>query len=236
MDLLAKDIILSFCPAAVRRDQDFGSTVRVKQAAAVTGFFGILIFGALQVVRYRHFLVVRLGQFAPVIAGSSEAVQSAGFFVITLEFLMQPLSLLLTYFFLEGWVRAISAALFDEPLPSLPVFLGFTAFSGLKQKKKRRQVANLPPDTIDVLDGERLCIASCQSKSGWNATVTISIRGEWYELDHEEQGRAPHAYVYILKRASMGRVLRGFQAYDPDSAVQLNKEHAGAGIDDGHGE
>ena len=223
MHLLWKDIILSFCPAAARRNQDFGSTVRVNQVAAVTGFLEVLIFGALQVVRYRHFLAMRLEQFAPVIAGRSEAVQSAGFFVITLEFLMQPLSLLLTYFFLEGWVRAISAALFDEPLPSLPVFLGFTAFSGLKQKKAQRQAASYPPDIMEVLDGERLCIASCQSKSGWNATVTISIRGEWYELDHEQQGRAPHAYVYILRRASMGRVLRGFQEYDPDSAVQLNE-------------
>src|SRR5947209_8483562 len=227
MNLLVRDVLLSFCPAAARRNQEFGSTVRVTRAAGIAGLLQMVFFAVVQMVRYRHFLALRLEQFAPVVRGSSEAIQSAGLVVVTLEFLIQPLSLLFTYFLLEGCVRAISAVLFEEALPSLSVFLGFASIAAFRQKKLDRQMASLPADTLELLEGERLRIASCRPKPGWNATITVTVRGHWYELEREEQGRPPHSYVYILTRASMGRVLRGFQEYDANSAVPLDMQQDG---------
>src|SRR5438270_13071528 len=91
MNLLLKDVLLSFCPAAARRNQEFGSTVRITRAAGIAGLLQVVFFAVVQMVRYRHFLALRREQFAPVVRGCSAAIQSAGLVVLSLEFLIQAL-------------------------------------------------------------------------------------------------------------------------------------------------
>jgi len=223
---LVRDALLSFCPAGMRNIFKPGSTVDVNRAAFIIGIFQAVAVGIFQVARYKSFVVLRLQQFAPVVRGSSEAVQTAGLLVVTLEFLIQPWSLLLNYFFLEGLVRMLSAGVFEEPLCSLPMFLGFRFTTFVRRKRAERQVAPAIPDSLEILDEERLRIASCSPKPGWNATVTVGVRGTWYEVEKTQQALPPRRFVYTLRRCPIGRVLRAYQEYDAESALALSSASA----------
>jgi hypothetical protein len=41
----------------------------------------------------------------------------------------------------------------------------------------------------------------------------------WFEVEREEAAAASYPLVYILRPASPGKILRGYEEYDTDSAV-----------------
>jgi hypothetical protein len=68
----------------------------------------------------------------------------------------------------------------------------------------------------------RLRIESNRTKSGWNTSITIGINGQWFEVEREEHGTVLRPFIYILRPASSGKILRGYQEYDSSSALGLN--------------
>ena len=38
--------------------------------------------------------------------------------------------------------------------------------------------------------------------------------GQWFEVEREEQAQPPRPYVYVLRPAPTGKILRGYQEYD----------------------
>jgi hypothetical protein len=128
------------------------------------------------------------------------------------------------YLAFEGFIRFAGGVAASEVVPSLPVVLAFKVNACVRGRRERREVRHLAttPDSFEVLpDGERLRIASASPKPNWNASIIISVEGECYEVEREECAVPPRAYIYILRRAPIGKAMRGYEEYDRAAAVTL---------------
>ncbi|HJX82883.1 MAG TPA: hypothetical protein VJ723_00920, partial [Candidatus Angelobacter sp.] len=54
-------------------------------------------------------------------------------------------------------------------------------------------------------------------KSSWTPNLTIGVHGEWYEVEREETGASPRVCVYVLRRAPIGKILRAYEEYIPET-------------------
>jgi hypothetical protein len=218
---LLRDVLLSFCPAEVRRTRRPASTARVVDATIVTGILQALIFAVLIVVHFKSFMLLRSQQLGKVMSHAAPEVQAGANIILTLDFLINPVSMLLIYFTLEGFLRFLSGLFFAEVLPSGPAFLVFKLF-GHRRPAPAPQIA----DTFEMLlDGDRLRIASAQPKTTWNSTITIDIGGQWYEVENAENGMPPREHVYILRPAPMGKILRKYEEYIPPDLQPPSNEN-----------
>jgi len=152
-----------------------------------------------------------------------EWVQSGTAVIITFEFFLYPLSILLLYFLFEGLARFLAGLITSEVVPSLPAVLVFKSIALLERKRTRDELSELPLDRFERLPGDKIRITSAQAKAGWNASVTISIDGRWYELEAEERASGQLSYVYLLRPAPIGKILRRIEHYQIPSAVKTNE-------------
>ncbi|SRR5258708_7172401 len=221
LDLL-RDIALSFCPASVRSVHRPLSSLRVLRSSTLTGIFQIPLCLWLLFLGFRPFLLSRQEQFGAAIGPANLTTQGWFVGILFVEYvLFHPLALLLLYLSFEGIVRFVGGLAASEVVPSFPVFLIFKIKAIWARRQERRRLAPLAliPDVLEVLaNGERLRIAATLPKTWWNASLTIGIRGEWYELEREERGAPPRTYVYFLRRAPGGKILRGYEEYDVAAA------------------
>jgi hypothetical protein len=222
MQSFLRDFFLSYCPAATRRRLRPSSTLTVLRAATWSGLAQSLLAGLLFLIRLKAYFVLRAHQLGPYIAGKSDAVQAGATVVVVLEYLLHPLGFFLVYLTIEGLIRFIGGLITSEIVPSLLVFLGVRAADSWTRLQERRRAAPPLPDTLDYLSDGHVRIASQAAKPGWNASITIGLNGQWMEVEREEQGLAPRSFVYILRPASTGRILRGYQEYDVGSALADN--------------
>jgi len=75
---------------------------------------------------------------------------------------------------------------------------------------------------VEVLSGgERLRIAASLAKTKWNPSLTIGIQGEWYEVEKSEEAPPPRSFVYVLRRAPVGKVLRAYEEYELPAATKV---------------
>jgi hypothetical protein len=221
MPELLWDIALSFCPAAARSTYRPHSTQRVLQAATLTGILQTVVCAWLLFSGYRALLALRLAKYGNVLERGNETTQAWFLVVFFIEYvLFHPFALLLLYLALEGSVRFVSGVCLSEVVPSLPVVLAFKATALIRRNQTQRKLAPLAaiPDAYEVLaDGKHLRIASALAKATWTANLTIGIHGEWYEVEREETGAPPRVYVYVLRRAPIGKILRGYEEYFPET-------------------
>lgn len=226
MTELLRDIALSFCPAAARNTYRPHSTSRVLLAAILTGVLQTLLCAWLLFSGYRALLALRVAKYGNILERGNETTQVWFLVVFFIEYvLFHPFALLLLYLTLEGCVRFVSGVCLSEVVPSLPVVLAFKATALIRRNQTQRKLAPLAaiPDVFEVLaDGERLRIASALAKSTWTANLTIGIHGEWYEVEREETGAPPRVHVYVLRRAPIGKILRGYEEYDPSQASEMH--------------
>jgi hypothetical protein len=220
---LIRDIGLSFCPAWVRTLYRPHSPLTVVRGASLTGAFQTYICSRWFWSGFIAFLSMRGQQYGSAL--QHENVSTQGWFTIVFffEYLMfHPLGLLLFYLSLEGFTRFIAGLCLSEVVPSLPIVLAFTIKRYVEYRKTqgKLQVLAAVPDSLEVLaDGERLRIAASCAKTAWNASITIGVGGQWYEVEREEKGTPPREHVYLLRLAPAGKILRGYEEYDPAIAV-----------------
>ena len=226
MSDLLRDCLLSFCPSSVRIVARPGSTARVTAFAIWTGLAQFLGFSLWLSLRYRTFILARLAQWAPHLVGTSETVQSTALIISTLEFLIYPASLVLLYFALEGLARFAAGLISAEVVPSLPVFVAFRVIEKRRQRLEARRLASLPADIVEFLTEGRIRIASARFRPAWKSTITIGIRGEFYEIENKEPGYPGRRFVFVLKPAAIGRALRAYEEYDLDAATVRDKSVA----------
>jgi hypothetical protein len=218
---LLRDIALASCPAAVRNTRRPQSTSRVLLASTLTGLLQIFLCSWWLFSGFRTLLSLRLEKYGHVLQRGNETTQAWFVLVFFFEYvLFRPLALLLLYLALEGFVRFAGGLCFSDVVPSLPVVLVFKTNALIRRRQARRKLAPLTaiPDTFEALaNGERLRIAAALAKPGWTASLTIGIRGEWYEVEREETGTPPRVYVYVLRRAPIGKILRAYEEYFPET-------------------
>jgi len=168
------------------------------------------------IAQFENYFAARSQQMAPHMDG----VNSTGSAVITalvvLEYLLHPLSLLLLYIALEGAVRLIGSLITAEVVPSLFVFLLFKISATSRSIRRHRPSV---ADILERLPDSRIRISSAEPKAGWSSSVTIGIDGQWFEVEHTERVQPPRPYVYVLRPAPPGKVLRGYQEYS-DAALE----------------
>lgn len=221
---LLRDIGLSFAPASVRSVHRPHSSLRVVQAATLTGALQAFLCWRWFLSGCVAFLSLRSRQLGSAFQHQNGSTQAWFIGVFSLEYvLFHPLGLFLLYLSVEGFIRFVSGLFVSETVPSLPVVLAFKIKTYAQRKKEERDLLPLAsiPDSFEALpDGERVRIAASRAKLKWNASLTIGIEGEWYEVEREERGPLPRPYVYVLKRASIGKILRAYEEYDPPAAVK----------------
>jgi hypothetical protein len=147
--------------------------------------------------------------------GTAEWVQSGVAVITTIEFFLYPLSLLLAFFVIEGFVRFAAALISSEVVPSLPVVLGYNIIAAFEKRKALARLRSLPQDQFELLPGERIRISSPHAKLSWTPTTTITISDRWYEVEAEMPSTSPLEWVYLLRPAPAGKILRRLERYDP---------------------
>jgi hypothetical protein len=218
---LLRDLLLSFCPAGLRRIYPPESPLRMLRAATWGGLAEFFLASLALVFGFQRYFVLRAQQMAPQVTGTTEVLQTGIAMIVIFEYLIHPLSLLLLYLAIEGLVRFFAGITTGEPLPNLGVALAFkiTQWVAMGKDKQRRQSASLVPDLVETLPGGRIRIACARARSNWNASITLGLHGEWFEVEREEQGPPPRSFVYLLRPAPLGKILRGYEEYDAASAL-----------------
>lgn len=209
-----RDALLSFFPEAFRRKHRPYSSSSLIRAATVLGLIQLIVCNVLLVQRYQHFLVARAHLWAAQMNGRPEWVQSGGVGVITLEFFLYPLSLLLLYLGLEGFVRFAAGITASEVVPSLPVVCAFKVAESARKRRETKRMLSLPPDQVEVLPDGNVRIAAARQKPDWNATITIGFEDTWYEVEREMRASEPHSWVYLLRPAPTGKIFRRLERYE----------------------
>jgi hypothetical protein len=216
---ILRDLLLSFCPAVVRRNIRPASPARTLRFATWGGLLQFLLAGFALVLGFKSYFTLRAHQLGPHVSGMTEVIEAGVVVFIALEYLVHPLSFVLLYLAGEGLVRFAGGLITAEVLPCFFVFLAFKAAQLATRRRERRRIGTLPPDTLEHLPDNRVRIASAQPKAGWNASVTIGVSGEWFEVERTEAGWPPRSWIYILRPSSPAKILRGYQEYDVASAV-----------------
>jgi hypothetical protein len=218
------DIALAFCPASVRAMHRPHSSLHVLWAAMLTGPLQTFVFSRWLLHNYLAFLADRSRLYGHALQQQNETTQAWFFVVFALEYLLfHPMAWLLVYLSLEGFVRFAGALCASEVIPSLPVLLAFKLKSGFDKRDARRHAPSQValPDLLEVMaGGERMRVAASHPKERWNSSLTVGIGGECYELESQERGSSLRPYVYLLRRAPIGKAFRGYEEYDLAAAVK----------------
>lgn len=221
---LLRDLLLSFCPLRARLRHRPASPATVLHAATWLGLLQFLLFAAALLHRYARFFSLRAHQWVSQMKGTTEVLQTGAALVITLEFLLYPLSLLLLYLALEGLARFAAGLVASEVVPSLPVAACFRLLEYRARRRQQTYAASLPRDSCEPLPEGGLRISSALSKPRWTDTVTISIHGRWYAVERQERAAPPRSFVYVLRPAPVGHVLRRLEEYEPGCAPSVEND------------
>ena len=210
---LLRDVLLSFCPEAFRRGHRPYSPSSLATAAIVLGLTQLLVCALLLAQRYKHFMIARAHLWATQMNGRPEWVQSGGAAIITFEFLY-PLSFLLLYFCIEGFLRFAAGIAASEVVPSLPVVCAFKIADAARKRRETKQQLSLAPDQVEVLPDGHLRVSAALPKPRWNATITIGIGNRWYEVEREMRASEPRSWVYVLRPSPVGKIFRRVERYE----------------------
>jgi hypothetical protein len=152
-------------------------------------------------------------------AGGETAVMGMGMFVLA-EYLIQPLTLLLVYFAIEGLARGAAAIASGEVVASLPLQLLGLAYGKAAAVQQERELGPPVEDLVQPGSGDfALVIASCRPKP-WTNMTTIAYEDRLFELVRAESACPPRRWVYVLRKRPEGKVVRGgIYQYSPDELL-----------------
>jgi hypothetical protein len=221
-------IVFSVVPLRYRQWALADPDLNVKRGALFSGGVEFAGCALLLWLRYRPYVQRRMAEAAAEVAkvhGDDRITQGVAAFsssgLALFEYIVQPLSLLLLYFVIEGLARLTAAVVTGEVLPSLPLQLIAWAHRLGEGWKQERDLGPRVVDTVapgDAADHD-LRIESSRPKP-WNQLSTISYNGQLYELARELAGQPPRKFVYLLRKAPESKLVRGLHHYSPDESLQ----------------
>jgi hypothetical protein len=213
MQSILRDFLLSFCPAKVRKTWRPSSQLTVLRAAMWGGAGQFVLTTLVLTVQFKHYFTARFQQIARHIEGVNSTGEAVVTVLVVLGFLFHPLSFFLLCLAFEGAVRFIGGLVTAEVVPSLLVFAYFKLSDSISRSINWQRMGPPVADAVERLPGSRIRISSAAVKAGWNSSVTIGIDGQWFEVEREEHAQPPRPYVYFLRPAPPGKILRGYQEY-----------------------
>jgi hypothetical protein len=201
---------------------DFVST----QGAAVSGVIQLIV--CLGMLGYRYVLYANQRLFAvpdKVVLGAAEqggetAVMGMGLFILV-EYIFQPITLVIIYFAFEGFIRGTAALVTGEIVPTLPLQVAAWLHGRGEDHYHEHQLGPRVVDEVKpgVAGDYDLVIESCRPKP-WNKSHTVRYNDELYELMHEIIGEPPRRFVYVLRKMPPGKLVRGLYDYEPEETLQ----------------
>jgi hypothetical protein len=202
---------------------DFRTGAIVSAVVQTVGLIGLLIYRYLVFFQHR---VMDIGE-RTMQAGAEEALagkqtQFAIGALTTLEFVFQPLTLVMLYFLFEGAVRLIAPLVTEEIIGTLPLVLVARAHDKIAGVRAEAALGPRVADTVERGDGRQfdLRISSCRPKPNWDKLMTIAYQDEYYEVVKQETLLPPRRFVYLLRKNPPGKVIRGLHHYDPREALE----------------
>lgn len=223
LDLL-RDAALSFVPLWMRKLYPPRSPWMVLRASVLTGVVQAALGSWGLVSGYIAFAYLRTQQYGSVLNHANETTQIwfGGIFFVEYV-LFHPLALFCLYQAIEGFIRFVAGVCVSEVAPSLAVVLICSVYARATGRKKKRELDLLAsiPDMVEAMaEDEGFLIAATQPKPGWNASITIQIGEDCYEVEREEKGIPPRIYIYRLRRAPINKIIRGYEQYELASTVR----------------
>ena len=228
--------LIALLPREYQNRWEWTSEASLRYPAIVSGLAEAVICLALVIVRYFWFIDWRLGTIAAAALkrpGGDEvlaagAVQYGAGFATLVEYIFRPLTVLLIYFTIEGALRFFAALITYEYAGTLPLCLAAWGWERLQREWKEHQLGPRVPDAVEHCKGISydLCIASCRPKPGWNHLVTVEYEDQLYELYDERKGGPPRPHIYLLRKLSPQRIIRGLHHYHPHEALTEKQRRA----------
>ena len=205
-------IFFSMLPRAYWSNWNYASTSDFRRSTILSGLIELAVSMWLVVARYKSFVLFRAHQLS-FLAGTNEGTQLYMSGVITVEYLLQPLTIALAYCTVEGALRSVAAWTSGETYPVLLI----KVIQILQERILRRQEKpTVIPDKVEqALDSwQGIRIASVLPKEGWRKSSTIAIGDELYEIEAIEQVTGPHKVAYVLRKKPKGAIIRGLYRYE----------------------
>lgn len=222
-------MLVALLPRQYRDRWAWASEAGLRASTILSGIAEILICLGMYIARFLIFFQWRIGTIADAAmkSGSGEGVLSAEAaqfgmgFTTLVEYVFSPLSLLLTYFMIEGGLRLLAALATHETIGTLPLYGLAWIGESIGRARKECQLGPRVVDEVQPCEGIEydLVIASCREKKDWTNLTTIEYQNQFYELFARKSGVPPRPHIYQLKKLSPGRVIRGLHHYSPDEAL-----------------
>lgn len=229
-------VAASLLPKRFRNRLPFISSLDLRSGALVSGFVEGLVCLALLVLRYLAFLPQRVGELGGRVIGrgaegvlAAPAVQYGMGYVVTMEYLFHPFTLILIYFTVEGVVRFLAALVTEETVGTLPLHIVAWGEERWGAARAERALGPRVPDIVEPMYSPDydLRVFSCRPKLGWDRMMTVSYEGQFYEVLDEQPGKPPHGLIYRLRKSRPGRVIRAIHHYDPQEVLQKEEPPPG---------
>jgi len=211
---LCEGIFLSLLPERLRGGWEPDSTLGFERSTAISGVLEFALCAAVAIWRYVVFMALRGAQLNALshgaLRGAGEGTQLYFQTVLTVEYLLRPVSILLVYFAAEGAIRATAVFSTDQTLPSLPLTLAALL---LANRPHTKSISESEPDQIAISpqEGVDLRITRCDI---WQMPMTLEFRGELFELLRIEPGDQPQSYAYLFRKQPDGAIIRRLVSYE----------------------
>jgi hypothetical protein len=214
------DMLLSLLPARYRRRWPTNALAGTFWSGVATAVPLLAVY----ILLFFRFLDATARLAAATLPGDmqhNQYMMSFGLGVLGwLAFAITPGPLVVTYFMIEGAIRAISAGVSNEPMASLPFWLLGRCHDLAERKRAERRLAPLVPDVVETAPPGKdwdLLVTSVRKKQDWTALVQIEYAGAYYLIARSEEAAAAGSprFRYYLRKAKATEGYRGIVGYDP---------------------
>ena len=226
-------MLLSLLPKRYRDRLPASAQGDLRLGALVSGFVTSAACLVTFIVRYLAFFQYRVGDIGQRTidrgGGAEEALgnpyaQFGMGAATTVEYMLKPLSFVLAYFAFEGAVRVLAAITTQEVTGSLPLYALAWLEDRLSKARAERAMGPRVPDIFEEVYSNEFDarIFTCRRRRDWHRMMTLSWQDRFYEIMGEKPGKAPHQFIYLLRKSPKSRVIRTIHYYDPE---ELMREH-----------
>lgn len=147
---------------------------------------------------------------------TNEGTQLHFFAIVTAEYILHPLSLIIIFLAGEGALRAWSVLFIEEVIPSFPMKLAAVIRDRRREEKEEAALGPAIPDIFESCEeGQTLRISSQRPKEGWRIASTIAVGESFYTVVHVECCTGERRVTYALRKLSAGQIIRGLYRYEP---------------------
>ncbi|MBI4165100.1 MAG: hypothetical protein HY508_05130 [Acidobacteria bacterium] len=229
-------ILLSLLPKRYRDRLPASAQADLRMGAIVSGLAAAVVCLGFLIGRYLSFLQYRVGDLGQraIERGhegvlTSEVVHFGMGAVAAGEYLLQPLTVALIYFALEGTARFMAALVTQQITGTLPLYLLAWIEERFSQARAERALGPRVPDIFEEVYSNEYDarIFTCRRRPTWDRMMTIAWKHLFYEVLGEQPGKAPHHFIYRLRTSPKGRTVRTVHQFDPDELMKQKPARPG---------